>query len=139
MIGVCIKSTSLLLLALLMQARVVAETQPLEFRRGVSQIHEYELKYAGDFPHFDYLNTDAPKGGTLVLPWLKPLNTVSPMYQPAGFSRSYDHLIERAGDEPSGYYGSLVRLKHSLNNFCLQADFRAKYSTYKQLCNWLES
>jgi microcin C transport system substrate-binding protein len=107
-IGVCIKSTSLLLLALLMQARVVAETQPLEFRRGVSQIPDYELKYAGDFPHFDYLNTDAPKGGTLVLPWLKPLNTVSPMYQPAGFYRSYDHLIERAGDEPSGYYGSLA-------------------------------
>ena len=94
-----------------MQARVVAETQPLEFRRGVSQIPDYELKYAGDFPHFDYLNTDAPKGGTLVLPWLKPLNTVSPMYQPAGFYRSYDHLIERAGDEPSGYYGlSLIHI-----------------------------
>ena len=43
-----------------------------------------------------------------MLPWLKPLNTVSPMYRPAGFLRSYDHLIERAGDETSGYYGSLA-------------------------------
>ena len=89
-------------------AHVVADEQPLEFRHGVSQISDYELKYPTDFTHFDYLNADAPKGGTLVLPWLKPLNTVSPMYQPPGFYRSYDHLIERAGDEPSGYYGSLA-------------------------------
>jgi len=89
-------------------AHLVADEQPLEFRYGVSQIRDYELRYPADFPHFDYLNVDAPKGGTLVLPWLKPLNTVSPMYQPPGFYRSYDHLIERAGDEPSGYYGSLA-------------------------------
>ena len=89
-------------------APTVADTQPLEFRYGVSQIPNYELKYLADFPHFNYLNADAPKGGTLVLPWLEPLNTVSPMYRPAGFFRSYDHLIERAGDELSGYYGSLA-------------------------------
>ena len=89
-------------------APVVADTPPLEFHYGVSQIPNYELKYPADFRHFSYLNVDAPKGGTLVLPWLNPLNTVSPMYQPPGFYRSYDHLIERAGDEPSGYYGSLA-------------------------------
>ena len=89
-------------------AYAVDDTQPLEFRYGVSQIPNYELKYPADFAHFNYLNADAPKGGTLVLPWLKPLDTVSPMYQLAGFYRSYDHLIERAGDEPSGYYGSLA-------------------------------
>ena len=89
-------------------APTVADTQPLEFRYGVSQIPSYELKYPADFPHFNYLNADAPKGGTLVLPAFRPLNTVSPVYRPAGFFRSYDHLIERAGDEPSGYYGSLA-------------------------------
>ena len=89
-------------------APTVADTQPLEFRYGVSQIPNYELKYPADFPHFNYINADAPKGGTLVLPWLEPLDTVSPMYRPAGFFRSYDHLIERAGDELSGYYGSLA-------------------------------
>ena len=89
-------------------AYAVDDAPPLEFRYGVSQIPNYELKYPADFAHFNYLNADAPKGGTLVLPWLKPLDTVSPMYQPAGFYRSYDHLIERAGDEPSGYYGSLA-------------------------------
>ena len=104
------EKSALLLFALSMLpwVLVVANTEPLEFRYGVSQISNYELKYPADFPHFDYLNAHAPKGGTLVLPWLKPLNTVSPMYQPAGFYRSYDHLIERAGDEPSGFYGSLA-------------------------------
>ena len=90
--------------------------QPLEFRHGVSQIPSYELKYPVDFPHFNYVNVDAPKGGTLVLPAIRPLNTVSPMYRPGGFFRSYDHLIERAGDEPSGYYGSLaesIALSHA--------------------------
>ena len=103
--------TTLLLIALsiLPVGHAVADEEPaLEFRNGVSQLPNYELKYPADFTHFDYLNTDAPKGGTLVLPWIEPLNTVSPMYQPAGFYRSYDHLLERAGDEPSGYYGSLA-------------------------------
>ena len=89
-------------------APTLADAQPLEFRHGVSQIPSYELKYPVDFPHFNYVNADAPKGGTLVLPAIRPLNTVSPMYRPGGFFRSYDHLIERAGDEPSGYYGSLA-------------------------------
>ena len=54
-------------------APTVADTQPLEFRYGVSQIPNYELKYLADFPHFNYLNVDAPKGGTLVLPLAQAL------------------------------------------------------------------
>ena len=50
-----------------------------------------------------------PKDGTLVLPSTISLDTVSPMYKPEGFYRAYDHLIERAGDEPSGYYASLAK------------------------------
>ena len=108
----------------------VADTQPLEFRHGVSQIPNYELKYPADFPHFNYLNVDAPKGGTLVLPWLKPLDTVSPMYQPAGFYRSYDHLIERAGDELSGYYGSLAE------SIALSADRRRIVFRLRPQARW---
>ena len=107
---ILLHKSTLLLFALSTHAlaAVAADLPHLEFHYGVSQIPNYELKYSADFPHFSYLNADAPKGGTLVLPWLNPLNTVSPMYQPPGFYRSYDHLIERAGDEPSGYYGSLA-------------------------------
>ena len=126
------KKTTLLLLALSMHplAHAVADTQPLEFRHGVSQIPNYELKYPADFPHFNYLNTDAPKGGTLVLPTLNPLNTVSPMYQPPGFYPSYDHLIERAGDEPSGYYGSLAE------SIALSADRRRIVFRLRPQARW---
>ena len=34
----------------------------LDFHHGVSQIPNYDLKYPADFPHFDYVNPDAPKG-----------------------------------------------------------------------------
>ena len=126
------KKSTLLLFALAMHplALVVANAEPLEFRYGLSQIPGYELKYPADFPHFDYLNADAPKGGTLVLPWLKPLNTVSPMYQPAGFYRSYDHLIERAGDEPSAYYGSLAE------SIALSADRRRIVFRLRPQARW---
>ena len=126
------RKSTLLLFALAMHplALVVANAEPLEFRYGLSQIPGYELKYPADFPHFDYLNADAPKGGTLVLPWLKPLNTVSPMYQPAGFYRSYDHLIERAGDEPSAYYGSLAE------SIALSADRRRIVFRLRPQARW---
>ena len=39
----------------------------LEFRHGISQIPDYDLKYPHDFAHFDYVNPDAPKGGTLTV------------------------------------------------------------------------
>ena len=126
------EKSALLLFALSIHllAHAVADTQPLEFRYGVSQIPNYELKYPADFPHFNYLNVDAPKGGTLVLPWLKPLSTVSPMYQPPGFYRSYDHLIERAGDEPSGYYGSLAE------SIALSADRRRIVFRLRPQARW---
>ncbi len=97
-----------LLLLALWATSVRAESDTLEFRHGISQIPNYQLKYPPDFTHFDHVNADAPKGGTLVLPYTYSLNTVSPAYKPPGFIRSYDHLLERAGDEPSGYYASLA-------------------------------
>ena len=126
------KKTTLLLFALSMHplAHAVADTQALEFRHGLSQIPNYELKYPADFPHFNYLNADAPKGGTLVLPTGNPLNTVSPVYQPPGFYPSYDHLIERAGDEPSGYYGSLAE------SIALSADRRRIVFRLRRQARW---
>ena len=88
---------------------LLAAAEPsLDFHHGVSQIPNYLLKYPPDFSHFEYVNPDAPKGRTLVLSSSTSFNTVSPMYKPIGFDRAYDHLIARAGDEPSGYYASLA-------------------------------
>ena len=140
------KKTTLLLFALSIIPLAHADTdmQPLEFRHGVSQIPNYELKYFDGFRHFSYLNADAPKGGTLVLPSFDPFNTVSPMYKAPGFYRAYDHLIEPAGDEPSGYYGSLAesiaisedrrrivfRLRRQARWHDGQADYRNRCQVY---------
>ncbi len=102
------KTAVLLLVLWTQQAPPAAADDPLEFRHGVSQIPNYKLKYPRGFTHFDYVNVEAPKGGTLVLPTAVPLDSVSPLYKPMGYELSYDKLLERSGDEVSGYYCSLA-------------------------------
>ena len=102
----------------------------LDFHHGVSRIPNYVLKYPADFSHFDYVNPDAPKGGTLVLSSSTSFNTVSPMYKPIGFYRAYDHLIERAGDEPSGYYASLAE------SVAISADRRSIVFGLRRQARW---
>ena len=43
-----------------------------------------------------------------MLPAAVPLDSVSSMYKPMGYELSYDRLLERSGDEVSGYYCSLA-------------------------------
>ena len=104
------QKTAVLLLVLWTQQAppAVADSDALEFRHGVSQIPNYKLKYPRGFTHFDYVNVEAPKGGALVLPTSVPLDSVSPLYKPMGYELSYDKLLERSGDEVSGYYCSLA-------------------------------
>ena len=124
-------SASLLLALWTSQAAfVVAESDALEFRHGVSQIPNYELKYPRDFTHFDYVNLDAPKGGTLVLPYTWRMSTVSPMYKPYGYTHSYDQLLVRAGDEVSGYYCSLAE------SVAVSADGRSIVFRLRRQARW---
>ena len=86
-----------------------ADPAPLEFQHGVSILHE--LKYPPDFHHFAFVNPDAPKGGTLVMPSMTDFNTLSPLLNPKrapGLNWVYETLLLRAGDEPAAYYGSLA-------------------------------
>ena len=79
------------------------------FRHGVSILHE--LKYPPDFRHFAFVNPDAPKGGTLVMPSMTDFSTLSPLLNPQrapGLNWVYETLLLRAGDEPAAYYGSLA-------------------------------
>lgn len=80
----------------------------LEFRHGISQIPNYDLKYPRDFAHLDYVNPDAPKGGALMLSYSYGPVSATPTSKPPGYQLSYDYLLERAGDELSGFYGSLA-------------------------------
>ena len=66
-----------------------------------------------NFTHLDYLNPDAPKGGTIVEATAINFNTLSPastgaVGAPGFFGLINDTLIIRAGDEVSGFYGRLA-------------------------------
>ena len=74
-----------------------------------------ELKYPLDFPHFDYVNPDAPKGGTMSFrgtgasQTFDSLNNFILRGEPAqGLTRIYDSLLVRAYDEPDAVYGLLA-------------------------------
>jgi microcin C transport system substrate-binding protein len=87
-----------------------------EARHGLSAFGT--LKYPADFRHFDYVNPDAPKGGTLALipsrggTSFDSLNAFilegdAPQGLDTAEPRSlvYDSLMTRAWDEPDAVYG----------------------------------
>ncbi|MBB4285769.1 extracellular solute-binding protein [Roseospira goensis] len=66
-------------------------------------------KYGPDFPHFDYVNPDAPKGGTFRLAALGGFDTLNPFTikgeSAAGLGRLFDTLMVPSADEPFTKYG----------------------------------
>lgn len=70
------------------------------------------LKYPADFTHFDYVNPDAPKGGSIRLSAIGSFDTLNPFTlkgRPAtGAALIYDQLLAQAADEPSSEYGLLA-------------------------------
>lgn len=74
-----------------------------------------ELKYPPDFPHFDYVSPEAPRGGTmsfrgtLASSTFDSLNAYILAGEPAqGLRHIYDQLMVRAYDEPDAVYGLLA-------------------------------
>ena len=97
-------------LALLSAPAALAENHDLVTSHGISAFGE--LKYPPDFPHFDYVNPDAPKGGfisfrgALASQTFDSLNLFILDGEPAqGLERIYDTLLARALDEPDTAYG----------------------------------
>ena len=75
-----------------------------------------QLKYPSDFPHFDYVNPEAPQGGTisfrgtLASQTFDSLNNFILAGEPAqGIERIYDTLLVRAFDEEDSFYGLLAQ------------------------------
>lgn len=72
-----------------------------------------DLKYPADFPHFDYVNPEAPKGGqmrTTPQSALNAFDSLNPFIlrgDPAEWSGSlpFDSLMVAADDEPDSMYG----------------------------------
>lgn len=69
-------------------------------------------KYAADFTHFDYVNPDAPKGGTFKMSGAETFDTFNPFIpkgiSAAGLNLLYMPLMEKAQDEAFSMYGALA-------------------------------
>ena len=80
-----------------------------------------DLKYAADFKNFDYVNVNAPKGGTFsTIPSGRAYNQSFTTFNSlnsfilkgdgaAGMERTFSSLMVRAADEPDAMYGSVAR------------------------------
>ena len=70
-----------------------------------------DLKYGPDFHHFDYVNPDAPKGGTFRYSFALTFDNLNPFIVAGTAPRQnlefliYDTLMKRSGDEPASVYG----------------------------------
>ncbi len=75
-----------------------------------------KLKYPADFKHFDYVNPDAPKGGTLSMIGPAGLITFDSLNAfilkgdaAQGMQFVFDSLMTRAEDEPDAVYGLVAK------------------------------
>ncbi|MGN6549418.1 MAG: ABC transporter substrate-binding protein, partial [Pararhizobium sp.] len=81
-----------------------------QWRTGVALIGT--PKYQTGFPHFDYVNPDAPKGGTLNLSETGSFDTLNPLLSkgdPAtGLNLVFEPLMTPSLDEVESSYGLLA-------------------------------
>lgn len=72
-----------------------------------------DLKYGPDFRHFDYVNPDAPKGGTVRLHAIGTFDSLHPFIlrgvKAAGIGMTFDTLTVGSGDEAFSVYGLIAR------------------------------
>lgn len=90
--------------------------QNVEYKHGISYV--LPLKYDADFQHFDYVNPNAPVGGTLRMPQLGTFDNYNFLPDKgrllAGYEGGgpgaliYDQLLVSAADEPASAYGRLA-------------------------------
>ena len=68
-----------------------------------------EPKYSADFKHFDYVNFDAPKGGSIKLHQIGSFDTLNNFIlkgnPAANLSQVHDSLLTQSFDEPFSMYG----------------------------------
>ncbi|MCY3623311.1 MAG: extracellular solute-binding protein [Gammaproteobacteria bacterium] len=119
------------LASLLLASMCLAEQPP--YQHGISLLHE--LKYPADFPHFDYANPSAPKGGSLTLSTTWPVRNFSGAWgtgvsNASGLERTMDRLFVRSADEPSALYGLLV------DGVALSEDRKSLYLRLHEAARW---
>ena len=100
----------------LLCSSVLASDRKFDYQHGTSYIEP--LKYAADFEHFDYVNPQAPKGGTLRFPELGTFDSFNNMVDKGRKAwgmdllgvNAYttDSLIEPSIDENASFYARLA-------------------------------
>ena len=99
------------LLAVLAAGRIpAAAADAVTTSHGLSLFGD--LKYGPDFKHFDYVNPEAPKGGSVRYAAVGTFDTLNP-YQlkgnkAAGLQLLFDTLMAPSYDEPSSEYGLIA-------------------------------
>lgn len=103
------KKTPLALLILLLAA---GPAFGQEVHRGHAVALHGDVKYGPGFEHFDYVNPDAPKGGTVRLATVGTFDTLNPFtlkgVGAAGLGLVFETLTVQSGDEPFTEYGLLA-------------------------------
>ena len=125
--------SALLVSSCVLYAAESQSDREIEYNHGISLIHD--LKYESGFTHFEYLNENAPKGGTLVLSASGAIKNftwvLDAVVEPVeGLWRTYDTLLMRSADELSGFYGSLAQ------GIALSADRRTLYLKLHPEARW---
>lgn len=90
-----------------------AQDAPVTVAHGVSAFGE--LKYPADFSHFDYVNPDAPQGGTMSFRGTGASQTFDSLNAfilkgeaAQGLELLYDSLLVGSADEPDSAYGLIA-------------------------------
>ncbi len=101
-------------------AAMPSASDPIEpdYRHGTAFLED--LRYPADFPHFDWVNPEAPKGGTLRLAGAGTYDSFNhfihrgrppsqdPTVERANLNLIYDTLLEEAPDQRTAHYGRLA-------------------------------
>ncbi|HHN67135.1 MAG TPA: ABC transporter substrate-binding protein, partial [Thermopetrobacter sp.] len=88
----------------------VARAGEETWRHGLSLFGA--LKYPPDFAHFDYVKSDAPKGGRVRLHAIGSFDSLNPHSfkgaAASGLGLVHDTLLKPALDEPASEYGLIA-------------------------------
>ncbi|AZO34648.1 ABC transporter substrate-binding protein [Mesorhizobium sp. M2A.F.Ca.ET.037.01.1.1] len=132
--------------AALLPGRAFADTPTGVKLHGLSAFGD--LKYKPDFTHFDYVNVDAPQGGTFNFSppnWganqspqtFNTLNSFVPKGDsPQRMEMCFDTLMARALDEPDAVYGLIaqsVTISDDRNSFTFSLRPQARFHDGSQL------
>jgi len=97
---------------LLLTLLLIGVAVPAQAAHGIALFGQ--LKYPPGFRHFEYVNPNAPKGGTLKLSYSAPFDSVNPYIlkgvgAPGVPQYLFQSLMTPSYDEPQSYYGLIAQ------------------------------